>query len=82
MIDERADATAIARKKQIVWAALSASDREMARAELATALRTALSRREAAEAQLKAAQLARDAHRAELEAHPATEPAASPGPTK
>jgi hypothetical protein len=39
----------------------------MARAELAAALRTALARREAAEAQLRAAQLSRDAHRAELE---------------
>lgn len=82
MIDERADATSIARKKQIVWAALSASDREMARAELATALRTALSRREEAEAQLKAAQLARDAHRAELEAQKNSEPAATPEPAK
>ncbi|HET6335142.1 MAG TPA: hypothetical protein VFG30_18085 [Polyangiales bacterium] len=78
MIDERADATAIARKKQIVWAALSSSDRQMARAELAAALRTAISRREAAEAQLRAAKLASDAHRAELEAQKApqtTEPA-------
>src|SRR3954469_18874431 len=39
MIERQADATAIARKKQIVWAALSASDRQMARAELAAALR-------------------------------------------
>lgn len=82
MIDQRADATAIARKKQIVWAALSASDREMARAELATALRTALSRREEAEAQLKAAQRARDAHRAELEAQKAPAPVVTPEPAK
>jgi hypothetical protein len=78
MIDERADATAIARRKQIVWAALSSSDRQMARAELAAALRTAISRREAAEEQLRAAKVASAAHRAELEAQKVpqtTEPA-------
>lgn len=78
MIDQRADATAIARKKQLVWAALSSSDRQMARAELAAALRTALARREAAEAQLRAAKLARDAHRAELESSQKTPQASEP----
>lgn len=55
LIERRADPEAIARRKQLVWAALSLSDRQMARAELATALQTALLRREQAEAQLKAA---------------------------
>jgi hypothetical protein len=55
LIERRADPEAIARRKQLVWAALSLSDRQMARAELATALQMALSRREQAEAQLKAA---------------------------
>lgn len=67
LIDQRADAQTIARKKQIVWAALSSSDRQMARAELAVALQTAIDRRECAEAQLKAAKLAREAQRPELE---------------
>jgi hypothetical protein len=67
LIDRRADAQAIARKKQLVWAALSSSDRQMARVELATALRDALQRREQAEAQLKAATLARDASHSPLE---------------
>lgn len=67
LIDRRADAQAIARKKQIVWAALSSSDRQMARAELAVALRSAIDRRERAEAQLKAAKLARETQRPELE---------------
>ncbi len=56
LIGEKADANAIQRRKQRVWAALSLSDREIARAELAAALRTALVRREQAEAALKAAQ--------------------------
>jgi hypothetical protein len=55
LIQRRADLNVIARRKQLVWAALSLSDRQMARAELAAALQTALSRREQAEAQLKAA---------------------------
>jgi hypothetical protein len=67
LIDERADAQAIARKKQVVWAALSVCDRQMARAELAAALLIALSQREQAEAQLRAAKLAADAHRAPLD---------------
>jgi len=71
LIQRRADPHAIARRKQLVWAALSLSDRQMARAELAAALQTALSRREQAEAQLKAAK-------------PAAEPASNrtPEPAK
>lgn len=55
LIERRADPQAIARRKQLVWAALSLSDRQMARAELASALQAALQRRAQAEAQLKAA---------------------------
>ena len=55
LIADRAHPQAIERRKQLVWAALSLSDREMARAELAAALQTALLRREQAEQQLKAA---------------------------
>jgi hypothetical protein len=73
LIEERADAQAIARKKQVVWAALSASDRQMARAELATALHTALSQRARAEAQLRAAKLDREAHRTQLDSQKSTE---------
>jgi hypothetical protein len=81
LIDQRADAQAIARKKQIVWAALSSSDRQMARAELAVALQTAIARRERAEAQLKAAKLARDAHRVDLDPQaPASAPEVSEPP--
>ena len=61
LIEQRADPQAIARRKQLVWAALSLSDRQMARAELATALQTALQRREQVEAQLKAAKPDADA---------------------
>lgn len=80
LIDQRADAESIARKKQMVWAALSASDRQMARAELATALRVALAQREQAEAQLRAAKLAGDAQRATLESQksPQASPLAEP----
>jgi hypothetical protein len=60
-IDRRANAQTIARRKQLVWAALSSSDRQMARAELAGALKLAIARREAAEAQLRAAKLASEA---------------------
>jgi hypothetical protein len=60
LIGRRAEASAIARRKQLVWAALSVSDRQMARAELAEALRTAMLRRERAEQQLKAAKLANE----------------------
>jgi hypothetical protein len=67
LIDQRADPQKIARKKQLVWAALSASDRQMARAELAGALQTAIARREQAEAQLRAAKLASEAQRLERE---------------
>jgi hypothetical protein len=63
LIERRADPQAIARRKQLVWAALSLSDRQMARAELAAALQTALQRREQAEAQLKAAQATPDRSR-------------------
>jgi hypothetical protein len=68
LIDQHAGAQKIARKKQLVWAALSLSDRQMARAELAGALQTAIARREQAEAQLRAAKLASEANRIELEA--------------
>ena len=61
LIAMRAEASAITRRKQLVWAALSLSDRQMARAELASALRAAIARREEAEAQLKAAKLANEA---------------------
>lgn len=80
LIDKRADAQVIARTKQLVWAALSSSDRQMARAELAFALRDALERREQAEAQLRAAKLARAARSSAIEQErvrhgAATEPA-------
>ena len=77
LIGKRADADAIARRKQLVWAALSLSDRQMARAELAEALRAALLRREEAELQLKAAKLAN-----EMPAQPAPPPAERPEPAK
>jgi hypothetical protein len=82
LIDQPADSRAIVRKKQLVWAALSASDRQMARSELAAALQTALTRRQEAESQLKAAQLARDAYRAELESQKAAAPSEHPEPSK
>jgi hypothetical protein len=82
LIDQRADADAIARKKQLVWAALSSSDRQMARAELAMALRAALSQREQAEAQLRAAKSARDAHSAPLESQKLPQPSPLAEPPK
>jgi hypothetical protein len=71
LIERRADPQAIARRKQLVWAALSLSDRQMARAELAAALQAALQRREQAEAQLKAA-----------EPGPESAPSSTPEPAK
>jgi hypothetical protein len=82
LIDRRADEATIARKKQLVWAALSSSDRQMARAELAAALQTALSRRQAAEAQLKAAQIVRDAQRSELQSQKSAQPSEHAEPAK
>jgi len=67
LIGQRADAQVIARTKQLVWAALSSSDRQMARAELAVALRDALTRREQVEAQLRAAKHARAAQQTEAD---------------
>lgn len=76
LIGRRAGAGAIARRKQLVWAALSLSDREMARAELAAALRTALSHREQAELELRAAKHERERReRQRPEQRPVTEPA-------
>jgi hypothetical protein len=82
LIDRRADAESIARKKQMVWAALSTSDRQMARAELAMALRAALSQREQAEAQLRAAKLARDPNRVEHESQKLPKPSPIREPAK
>lgn len=75
LIGRRADADAIARRKQLVWAALSLSDREMARAELAAALRTALSHREQAEIELDTAKRERERRKGQVAQPPVSEPA-------
>jgi len=67
LIAAGADARDIARIKQLVWAALSLSDRQMARAELAAALHSALARRAQAEARLREARLAREQAELRLE---------------
>jgi len=82
LVAQRADEPSIARHKQLVWAALSVSDRQMARAELAAALKSALLLREREQAKLQSAKLERERSQLRLDRERQGSPPAAPEATK